>query len=306
MFKILSIDGGGIRGLIPAIIIDEFEKRIGQSIWQYFDLITGTSTGGIITCALTKPNPLKAEEVVELYSRNGSTIFNSSWGALGKLWNAQYSGDGIDRTLSTIFGGTSLSSTSPHILVTAYDPVLNAPHFFRTLSARVDLARDFPLREVARATSAAPTYFPPAKVRSLAGKDFTLLDGGLFANNPTLCAIADACARYHKTLDELMVVSLGTGGSRDSIRWNSIENAGIISWIIPLLSMMFAGSSTACDWQVRQLVKNYVRLDVPAGIDTGEMDDVSRKNITLLTALAQCIILDNSDRIDRIIYGLDA
>lgn len=307
MFRILSIDGGGIRGLIPALILDSLEQKMGLPIWKAFDLIAGTSTGGIITCALTKPNAMSAKEVVEIYSNHGKEIFNTSGiGILKVLWNSHYSNTGIEELLYSVFEGVSLSSSLIPILVTAYNPQTNSPFFFRSESAKRELSRDFPMREVARATSAAPTFFPPAKVRSLSGEDLVLLDGGLFANNPTMCAVADACARHHRNLEDLMILSLGTGSDRSPIMWDQIENAGILSWIKPLLSMLFAGSSEACDWQVAQLVSNYTRIDLEPSVEVGGMDDVSPKNIANLTQLAKALIKNNQGALDKIANFLAA
>ena len=202
MVSILSIDGGGLGGIIPATFLIEFEKRTGKPICELFDLIAGTSTGGILATTLTLPNQsgkpkYTAEQVRSAYFDHGATIFHQSLLrsviTLGGLVRPKYSARGLDAMLDKYLGRSRLHTTLTEILVTAYDMASSTPWFFKTAFAKdhrtpVD---DPLLSQVARATAAAPTYFPP-----LTMEGHCMIDGGVFASNPALCAYAHARSIY--------------------------------------------------------------------------------------------------------------
>src|SRR5512133_1894263 len=184
-FRILSIDGGGIRGIIPGQILVALEEKLRKTtgkpeacISDYFDLIAGTSTGGILACALLCPGSEKpkkprftAQEVVDLYMERGDEIFSvpvfhklrTAFGVLDE----KYPSNGIDEALNDYFGNTKLSMMRKPCLIPAYDITRRKGHFFTSHDAKKNPAKDFLIRDVARATSAAPTYFEAANVQSL-------------------------------------------------------------------------------------------------------------------------------------------
>ena len=167
MTRILSIDGGGIRGIIPATVLSEIERRTGRHVAELFDVIAGTSTGGILACGLTLPDsaghPARtAAELVRMYVDEGPRIFPHEFlGRIRSLVDEKYPQKGIESVLQTYMGDAMLSDTLTEIVVTAYDIERRRPFFFRSARARADARYDFPLRMVARSTSAAPTYFEP-------------------------------------------------------------------------------------------------------------------------------------------------
>jgi len=204
LFKILAIDGGGIRGIIPATVLMEIEKQTGKRVAELFDLIAGTSTGGILAVGLARPGPdgrarYTAGDMRELYLRKGAAIFpqpgfpKSLWNSAKRPFTEKYAAKGIESVLQKYFGDSRLKDSLSNLLVTSYEIHLRQPWFFRSDRARQDPEYDFPLWEVARATSAAPTYFPPAQIpRSGANQpNWMLIDGGAYANNPALCAYAE-------------------------------------------------------------------------------------------------------------------
>ena len=216
MITILSIDGGGIRGIIPATFLAEFEQRTGQPICKLFDLIAGTSTGGILAASLTVPDQqgqpkYTAEFVRSAYFTDGKIIFHRnplrSIATLGGLTGPIYSPRPLEGLLNQYLGDARLHSTLSEILVTAYDMTGGAPRFFKTSFAKQHRAplEDPLLTQVVRATAAAPTFFPP-----LAMEELCLVDGGVFAANPALCAYAQARKMYPAE-EQFLVVSLGTG-----------------------------------------------------------------------------------------------
>jgi uncharacterized protein len=201
--KVLSIDGGGIRGIIPAMVLGEIEDRTGKPASELFDLIAGTSTGGILALGLAKPTvgsnkpQYKAEELAELYEKEGGRIFSRSvWHrtrALGSTLEEKYPSEGIEGVLDEYFGETRLQDALTNVLVAAYEIERRIPWFFRSERAKERIDYDFPMKQVARATSAAPTYFEPVKIGAEGSSDYyALIDGGVFANNPALCAYVEA------------------------------------------------------------------------------------------------------------------
>ena len=192
--RVLAIDGGGIRGLIPALVLTEIERRSGRRIFELFDLIAGTSTGGILACALCAPDPLPAVEVVELYEEEGPEIFSTArWSQrirsrrAGSL-DEKYDSAALDRALERFLADKRLTEAQPDLIVPAYDTAEPGPYFFKSRKARdTPETDDFPLSLVARATSAAPTYFEPLEARAAR----SLVDGGVFAVNPAMSAFAE-------------------------------------------------------------------------------------------------------------------
>jgi patatin-like phospholipase/acyl hydrolase len=220
MYRILSIDGGGIRGIIPAVVLAELERQSRKRVHQLFDMFAGTSTGGILSLALSQPGSdgmarWEAREIVDLYIERGPDIFDRSLlhqiRAVGSILDEKYADTGLEKVLKQYFGDTRLSQALVEVLVTAYELEGRDTFFFKRRKAITTPDEDdFPIWQVARATAAAPTYFEPLKLEtpSVAGY-YALVDGGVFANNPAMCAYADA-HRFEEGAD-IVLVSLGTG-----------------------------------------------------------------------------------------------
>ena len=168
--RVLAIDGGGIRGLIPALVLAELEDRSGRPVFELFDLMAGTSTGGILACALCAPDPLPAAEVAAIYEEEGPRIFDRSVfqriQSADGLLDEKYDAGALDRALERFIGDKRLSATQPDLIVPTYDTAAPGPYFFKTTNAREDPAEDARLADVARATSSAPTYFEPLELES--------------------------------------------------------------------------------------------------------------------------------------------
>ena len=306
--RILSIDGGGIRGIIPAMVLAEMEQRTGKPTAQLFDLIAGTSTGGILALALTKPGDAgqpqyTATDLVGLYEQQGRTIFaRSPWHivvSLEELRRPKYTADGIETVLQQYFGEARFKDACAPTMITSYNIETRGPYFFKSWQAKADPTRDFPMRAVARATSAAPTYFPPAQVPVQDPTSYApLIDGGVFANNPTLCAYAEARV-LHPGTDRFLVVSLGTGQHTRSISYDEAKNWGLAEWAQPLLSVVFDGVSSAVEYQINELVgsQNYFRFQADLTMGSDDMDNATPSNIHALKVTAQEEIIEKSDDI---------
>jgi patatin-like phospholipase/acyl hydrolase len=312
MVSILSIDGGGIRGIIPATFLIEIEKRTGKPICELFDLIAGTSTGGILATTLTVPNrygrpKYSAEQVCSAYFEHGETIFHQSLSrsvtTLGGLVRPKYSPRGLDAMLEKYLGSARLHTTLTEILVTAYDMSSSTPWFFKTSFAKDHRApADDPLlSQVARATAAAPTYFPPLTIET-----HCMIDGGVFASNPALCAYAQARNMYPEE-KEFLIVSLGTGQQLHNRTCSKVNNWGIADWAVPIIAVTLNSSSASVNYQMRALVgsENYVRFQVQLDDDTTEMDNASDKNMNKLKVLAQRAVSQESKTIDQLCRALN-
>ena len=164
--NILSIDGGGIRGIIPASILAVIEKRLARPIHEVFDLIAGTSTGGIIAVAIgagaNSGNPYRPEDLVNLYIENGRTIFHKTLITGVRNWlRPKYSARPLENVLMEFFGEAELKSAKVPLLIGSYDIENQIPFFFKSQRIPTNPNYNWKLRDVARATSAAPTFFPP-------------------------------------------------------------------------------------------------------------------------------------------------
>ena len=336
--RILSIDGGGIRGILPGQILVDVEKKLKEKsgnpkarIADYVDLIAGTSTGGIITCALLCPDmnapscpQYSAEQIVGLYVDNGQTIFNADLFhrivSLGGVLDEKYESDGIESVLERYFGEVKLSDLLRPCLVTSFDIKRSKGHFFYSHKAKRNEAWDFSVREVARATSAAPTYFEPAFDASVTGVTYPLIDGGVFVNNPALCAYSEARQVFKRrdsdtqvSARDMVILSLGTGYSEQSIDYDKAKDWGAIQWIKPLLSIMMSGVSQTVDFQLRQIFdaasepdpairEQYIRIEerLPSDVDPA-MDCASDENMRALLAFGTEIAQQHDRELDRVV-----
>jgi patatin-like phospholipase/acyl hydrolase len=302
--RVLAIDGGGIRGLIPALVLTELERRAGRRVFEMFDLIAGTSTGGILACALCAPDPLPASELVALYEDEGPKIFDRSLfqrikSADGVL-DEKYDDDALDRALERFLGHKRLRESRPDLIVPAYDTALPGPYFFKTTRARAKPETDdFPLSVVARATSAAPTYFEPLEVGERA-----LLDGGVFAVNPAMSAFAEVIKQVDAR--EVVLLSLGTGEHTRKRSFDEIKDWGVARWARPILDVVFDGVSDAVDHQLDHVLgaERYWRLQTELTLASDDLDDASEDNLAKLRGHAEDLIRKRSAVLDAALARL--
>jgi predicted acylesterase/phospholipase RssA len=282
-------------------------------------LIAGTSTGGILALGLTIPKTTSAElyaakQLVDMYEREGSCIFSRSvWHRLtacGNLSREKYPCRGMERVLMEYFGASRLRDASTDLLIASYEIERSIPFFFRSSMARLRPDYDFPARDVARATSAAPTYFQPVKLPTGTNSDrYTLIDGGVFANNPAACALVEARTTYPDAADYL-VVSLGTGELTHGLSYDSAKDWGLAHWAIPLLDVVFDGVSKTVDYQLRQLLpdtgqyQRYYRFQTALDGRNRRLDNASPANITALKASAYQLVEKKSADLNKICDAL--
>jgi len=336
-FRILCVDGGGIRGLISVLVIAEIEKRLEAKrggparMADYFHLFAGTSTGGLISLALTRPDPVPAAELARFYTEDGPRIFDRDLGrrllTADGVTGPKYDDAPLREAVLRRLGSGRLAEASRDLLVTAYDMTDREPFFFKRWKAQQDPAWNFSLVDAALSTSAAPTYFP-----CYALGDRALVDGGVFAANPTVAAIAEALGRNSDpparlTLDEMLVVSIGTGEFDIGFPASKVRGWGKLGWIAgggaepPILSAMLGGSSDGTDYWAHMLLNHepgaarptvetigrgerYFRFQVELAGAIG-MDDAGAKTLKeRLPAAAAQLIAERSDEIDRIVERL--
>ena len=309
--KILSIDGGGIRGIIPATILAEIEKRTGKPIYKLFDLIAGTSAGGIVALGLTCPNEHKeakysAVDIVKFFEDEGKNIFKrSTWHTINSLNGflvAKYPEDSIERLLKRYFNKTYIAEALTNVLITAYEIERRDAFFFKSHKAKKMPTRNFLMRQAARATSAAPTYFIPTKIPTEdLSAYYALIDGGVFANNPAMCAYVEAKTLFPDAKN-FMMVSLGTGVYTRPISYHDSAMWGLSQWARPILSVVFDGVSDTVHHQLKQLLPTidncgtqYFRFQTHLDKGDDELDNVSTENIRILKLIAEEIIRDEED-----------
>ena len=303
--RVLSIDGGGIRGIIPAKILirveellQEYSQNPDAKIGDYFDLIAGTSTGGILTALClcpekvgSKTSKYSAKNILDFYLRYGRDIFKRSF--MTKyldyfgLFHPIYQKESLETILQKYLGDYRLSDLTKPCLIPAYDIELGKATFFNQLGIAKDSGRDELVRDVVRATTAAPTYFPVARPND----DNAFIDGGLFANNPALCAYVEAtkfpCEPVPK---EILILSLGTGAADIHYPYQRARNWGRLSWVIPVINIYGSAASQTVDHQLEKLYEqkglesNYLRIEPSLNkfkVDKG-MDSVSDRNLKAL------------------------
>ncbi len=308
--RILAIDGGGIRGIIPGQILVRLEAILQQltgdpnaRIADFFDLVAGTSTGGILTCLYLCPGDesnrprYSAQEVVDGYLRFGPAIFRKPWShrlvsGFG-LFSQKYPRKYLESYLNDYFGNVRLSQLLRPCLITAYNVARRYAHFFTKIDAVADPAYDFLVRDVARATSAAPTYFEIAETVSLTRERFPLIDGGVFANNPALCAYVEAYREFraHPDAQNLAILSLGTGHDQQPINDKKAKKWGTLEWAVPLFSMLMSANSETVDYQLQTIFRSvqkphqYLRINPLLPPGRTAMDNVREDNLNALAEL---------------------
>ena len=331
MKRILSIDGGGIRGIIPGMVIAALEDKLKTltnnpqaHISDYFDFFSGTSTGGILTSILLFPSEeqptrpkYSAREALDIYLEHGSNIFSTSntrrflskFGLLSEIYNEAI----LEDILLKYFGDTKLSQLIKPCIMTAYNIELRKNHLFRQQKALSHGdSRDFYLRDVCRATSAAPRVFSVAEIFSLANTRYVLIDGGLFAHNPSIVALLEVLKTFNTfDISDVHILSLGTGITKNAYNYEDFKKKKAISIGPALVDIMTASSSESNDYFLRQLFRsvkrlgNYIRIEPNnlSSIDPS-MDAASKPNIQKIVTLADKLISDNEQVLTTLAYDL--
>lgn len=310
--RILSIDGGGIRGIIPATILAHLERAAGGfPIHRMFDLIAGTSTGAILAAGLTRPSPLAAAALSDLYLSRGAEIFSRS--KLSYIRSAisgpKYDAAPLERIMEGYFGPLSIAQCVTPLLVPCYDIERREAHFFKSWRASTTPSVNYALKDVVRAAVAAPTYFAPALIHSASGERLAAVDGALFSNNPAMCAIAEARVLYPNA-NKFILVSLGVGEFRKPIAYEKARAWGLLAWAPPVIDCCMDGTADTVHYQVNECFGanvQYHRFQINLNGGDGPtdcIDDASHTNVLKLINKAKRIVFDNSDTLGRLAVTL--
>ena len=297
-YRILSIDGGGIRGLLAARVLQRLEKSAPGWIGQA-TLLAGTSTGAIIAMGLA--NGMAPNEIGDIYKTKGSKIFDDSFFDnvvdLGKLIGADYSNKGLKSVLNATFGELALKDLSKKVVIPTFDldnegfddkgkSVVRTwkPKIFHNFSGSDSDGKRL-VKDIALYTTSAPTYFPSAD---------GYIDGGVFANNPSVVAIAQALSTRNiaaelADIDDIVLLSIGTGVTPKHIKGPSLD-WGKAQWAMPLINLLLEGVSSVADFQSAQILGDrYKRVQVT--FDPGEIIETDS--------------VDKIDRLEEIAKGLN-
>ncbi|RZB58488.1 Patatin-like protein 2 isoform B [Glycine soja] len=327
LVTVLSIDGGGIRGIIPGIILgfleSELQKLDGDHVRlaDYFDVIAGTSTGGLVTAMLTAPDennrPLyAAKDIKDFYLDHTPKIFPQN----KTLFGPQYNGKYLHKLIREKLGDTKLHQTLTNVVIPAFDIKHLQPAIFSSfqLKKRPDLNAS--LSDICISTSAAPTYLPAHSFETKTHhgvSKFDLIDGGVAANNPALVAMAEVTNRISHEgqcnslnvkpmqYDRFLVISLGTGSQQKEMKYSADEAAqwGIFSWVTttnggtPLIDAFSHASSDMVDFHITSLFQalnsehNYLRIqDDSLNGDMSSVDLATEKNLNDLVKVGESLL----------------
>ena len=244
-----------------------------------------------------------AEDLSQLYISEGPKIFDRSLvkevTSAGGLLDEKYDDAGLNAALETYLGDVRLKEVLADVMLTAYDIHDRFAFFFRSARARADDEYDFSLTEAARATSAAPTYFEPVEVTDAAGaRTYPLVDGGIYAVNPSMCAYAEVAAEGH----ELEVLaSLGTGAQTKPYEFEDVKGWGAVEWARPLIDMVFDGVADTIDFEVGALAgEKYQRFQATLRYASDALDDASDANLRRLEGDAERLIAERTADIEKL------
>jgi patatin-like phospholipase/acyl hydrolase len=314
-WTILSVNGGGIRGIIPATVLDRIEKRTGRPISSLFKIIAGTSTGTILTAGLTLPDSCgqpayTAEQMRDLYFKEGPTIFDKNliregW-ELFVTGGAKYPATGIESVLKKYFGTAKYKDQLCKTIGAAYEAQQRQAWFFKNWDPD-DGARD--TAYVCRASSAAPTYFPPLQN----GETGCFIDGGVAANDPAVCAFAEAILMA-KPGDDFLLVSIGTGKYERPYTFQKLSGYRLWDWAGTILDILMDSQPQVANYQLQKILqiqlpedrhemvrkavnglqegakKRFYSFDTELDESTDAMDNADPSNMQKLQALGEAIV----------------
>lgn len=302
--RILSLDGGGVRGIIELVVLSQMEKELGRPISEIFDMVAGTSTGGIIALGLVTPDEngrprFSAKDILKAYLDHSPKIFDSSLchkiTTLGGLIGPKYEECGIKNLSESYLTDTMLSEAIIPTLITGYDVEHEKGMGFFSLDARDFPNKDCLMREAALATAAAPTFFPLASVHySDTCLDY-VADGALFKSNPAMLAYMKAKELYkNRPID---IYSIGTG--KAEINFSRQKNGGLLQWMSSIVEHL-QNSDCANDNNVLHDLINkngeqeqgFYRLDIPLDRNHRAIDDASIENMRYLVKLGKTMAQD--------------
>lgn len=292
-FKILAIDGGGIKGLYSSTILEHLEKKFGN-ISDYFDLLCGTSTGGLIALGLSLKIP--ASELSKIYIDNGNEIFPQRWKIIGLIkqvfWRGKYSDEALKKILREVFGEHKIADSENLLCIPSYTYTDARPWIFKFDHKEGKLDRDNKALyvDVALATSAAPTYFPLAEISYYDYKQF--VDGGVWANNPSLVGLLEALTHFvgqGKEYDSIQILSLSSLNSNSGKKTGLKRKRSFVRWRNDLFETSMIGQSFFTNFFLSKLNElNNIPIEyyrIPSETISAEQQNIVQLDIATKNAI---------------------
>jgi patatin-like phospholipase/acyl hydrolase len=286
-FRILALDGGGIKGTFSAAALAALEDATGHRCVEHFDLITGTSTGGIIAIGLGLG--MTAQQIVSFYEEHGPVIFPGSSlvqraaGTVRQLiWGPKHSHQVLRERLTTVLGTRKFGESTCRLAIPTYDAIGGRVFVMKTAHhPRFRFDIDAPAVDVALATSAAPTYFQAAHFPKHGNASY--VDGGVWANSPVLVGLVEAVSFLNAALDDIDILSIGTTTTPFSIAKHA--TSGALEWNMGLVNLMFEAQVEAALAQATLLTKGRLhRIDTTASAGDFSLDDAQPEKIRQLVS----------------------
>lgn len=325
-FRILCLDGGGIRGVMPARILQKIEQQLGSPLKDHFDLIAGTSTGSILAVGIGLGK--SPEELLNLYLENGLQIFPYQSLFSPKrlplifqygLSAPKFSDQGLIAVLREQYGEKKLTDITPDpdkfmdslkVLIPSYDTIGRNPVIFKSWFHHRWYAK-VPLWELCLSSASAPTYFPAHRIEQ-DGQEYSLIDGGICANNPVSCAVAEGIRLLRESsnkslgeaVDQIKVISIGTGDPASPIPWEKVRGWGLIQWGLRIADVFMDAPPDVHRYVAEQIIgdpSNYIRLQLPLKDPLLAMDDARQTNLQALLNKTDAYIEEVQGRLEKIL-----
>jgi patatin-like phospholipase/acyl hydrolase len=259
MFRVLALDGGGVRGIFTASFLSSLEDLSGRRVGDCFDLVVGCSTGGIIGLAVAFGIP--ARRILDLYLERGAWIFGHRR-RLGMFLRPRYGNTVLAQSLREIFGARAIDECLTPVCIPSYELTNSYPRIWKDEHA-LDLPwwGGQPAWRIALATSAAPLYFPAVQV--LPGDCH--VDGGLFANNPVLIGLTEAVRSFRQPLERIRILSIGAGERAERIPYERARRMGLWQWKASIYEHMLISQARSAHEVAQRLLtaEQYVRVNIP-------------------------------------------
>jgi patatin-like phospholipase/acyl hydrolase len=259
-FRLLALDGGGIRGLFAASCLAHLEQHTGKRLADYFDLIVGTSTGAIIALGLSAG--MTAHEVLCFYQEQGPRIFNGGRGWVGQLFRPKYDNHRLTEALKNIFGDQAMNDLKVPVCVASYELVQGVPRVFKDdHHPELHWGGGLTVWKVAAASSAAPLVFPAFQVQT----QDSHIDGGIWANNPVMIGVTEAVRYFDRQISDVLALSIGTGTQAFRLERRRSAALGWIGWGRDkrIVNAVFDAQSQSAHWAAKLLLpqEQYIRID---------------------------------------------
>lgn len=330
--KILSITGGGIRGIIPAAILAYMESYINRnndedsyiSISELFDFVAGNSTGSIVAASSIIPStkdpnkPMyKMQEIVDNYYNMGPQVFHASFfrniKTLYGLFGPKYDIKELEKNFNNQFLNYRLSDLTKPCMFTSYDIKTGHPRIY-TNSDENKKYNNYLVKDVVRASTSVPTYFKPAYFKY--NNDInTMVDGGVYANNPSLCALIEVSKTKFNNKppqqynpEDILLVSIGTGykNINEGYDYKKSKRWGKVQWVLPVINVMLSAQTEAITYQLLKLFSgahsmlNFKYINPVLNYSNYDFTDASKKNIDNLLLDAKTYIEKNKYQLNLI------